>query len=234
MKFVYASIVALASAKSIINPKPYLLDERPEPLRPVSSVPANDCHVNPWILLTLVNQWDAANSFTLANGGLNTVMKSLQKCKDNDHVKEIFTLNYVMKKKPELYTNLITADTVAPNQIDRNADGTMDKVVDLLQITDPAATFSTWSDSKVFVNMYKWNMWNNLYNQAPLQRYQYVTRKVDAFKDQKAKALAAETAAQAGRATPFTSNEQKLMQLRDYLPFAQPVIKKLRKGRFGN
>jgi len=235
MKFVYASIIALANAKSIINLKPYLLDERPEPVRAQFASQPNDCQVNPWILLSLVDQL-AADTDKVK---LDYAMKSLQKCKDNDHVKEVFTINYIMKKKPDLYANLVETDTGA-NAINRDLDTTTnEKVKDLLQITDPATTFKAWSDSKVFINMYKWNAWNKLYNQKPLQSYQYLTRKVDSFKDQKTKAEAKTSNKQRNVGnpavmTPYTSSEQKLMQLRDYLPFAQPVIKKLQKSRFGN
>jgi hypothetical protein len=198
MKVIYASLFALASARSIINPKPYFLDERPVVKPDAQVTTPTSCTTNPWLLLSLINK-SAATKI-----GLDTAMKSLVKCKDNQHVREIFSLNYLMSNNKDLWTKL----RVDPDGNAANGD----QLVDILQL-DPKKDLKNWSDSKVFINMYKWKMYNDLYNKAPFPKYQYVQRKYNAFKTAKA---------DAEKAVPKLD---KLEQFREWAPYAQPVAK---------
>jgi hypothetical protein len=155
-------------------------------------ITAGSCKTNPWLLLSLINN-NAASKMDLA-----TTMKSLVACKDNQHVREIFSLNYLMANNADLWNNLRVGGVANGN------------LVDLLQL-DPKKDLASWTDSKVFINMYKWKLYNDLYNKAPFPKYQYVQRKFDSFK--KAKAAAEKT------------NTDKLEQYREWAPYAKPLNK---------
>jgi len=194
MKVIYASLFALANARSIINPKPYILDERPVIKDTAKPTTAGECTTNPWLLLSIINN-NAATKMDLA-----TTMKSLVNCKDNQHVREIFSLNYLMANNAALWNNLRVGGVATGN------------LVDLLQL-DPKKDLKNWSDSKVFINMYKWKLYNDLYNKAPFPKYQYVQRKFDSFK--KAKAAAEKN----------VLNVDKMEQFREWMPYAKPLAK---------
>jgi len=234
MKVVYASLIALVSSRSIIDLKPYNLDERPN-VTPNKKVTAGDCQVNPWLLLTLFNRLpDLAPDGTKFDVKQSTIFKSLVKCKDNQDVKEIFTFDYMLKKKPELW-NTLQANPV-PQTGKTLAEWSV--VTNLLDIdsTDDGflKTLKDWSSSKVFMNMYKRQFWANQFNTPGAQRYQYVNRKYDSFKDARkdAKTHSATASSVASIADGFTANaksgDQKLEQFRFWAPYAKPVANAFR------
>lgn len=230
MKVVYASLIALVSSRSIIDLKPYNLDERPN-VTPNKKVTAGDCQVNPWLLLTLFNRWTVDNP--TADVKRSTIFKSLVQCKDNQDVKEIFTFDYMLKKKPELWNNLQT------NPVPQTGKTLAERsVVDLLDIDSTAdgfrKTLKDWSSSKVFMNMYKRKFWADQFNTPVAQRYQYVNRKYDSFKAARdeAKTHSATASGVASIADGFTANaksgDQKLEQFRFWAPYAKPVANAFR------
>lgn len=233
MKLVFASIFAAAiSAKSIINPKPYDLDGRPsdakivEPASWLEEVEANigqDCAVNPYILNFLIGKAKAAGQSTI---GTKTIWSSLRKCKDNEAVKHVMTIEYLMKNKAELYNSMITDDST--KALDFNGDGTKDYVVDFLELADKSATgytkksfkdnLSGWSKKKTAINFMKWKYYNDLFNTMSLQKFQFWTRKANDFKLHKADAEKMTHS----DGTKYT----KFEQLREYKPFLKPFMRK--------
>jgi len=188
--------------RSIINPDPYLPDERPEVGAPIHVLPqaGSGCKVNPWLLMAMLNHAVPAtiskssmtqigisgtgkNTFPTKSVGLDFVMKSLMACKDNEKVKEIFSLNYLMKDKPDLYKVLNTGATDADRGYKSyKVDGARDPLVDLLGIK--GTELSKWTKSKVFLNMYKWKLYNQLYSGqyqgsqgTPFVKYKYMKDK---------------------------------------------------------
>lgn len=215
MKLVFASIFALASAL------PYNPDERPTdfkrvmPATWVEEIEANigqDCAVNPYILNLLISKLPKTQTAVERK----TVWSSLRKCKDNEGVKHIFTIDYLMKKKPKLYNDLLEVGD-GKSTLDHNNDGTKDYVKDFLQLdTTGKKTFKQnlqdWSKSKVYVSAMKWKYYNDFFNGAPLQKFQFWTRKANDYKTHKADAEKKYT--------------NKLEQFREYKPFLTPFVKK--------
>jgi hypothetical protein len=215
MKLVFASFFALASAL------PYNPDHRPsnakivEPASWVEEIEANigqDCAVNPYILNLLIGKLPSVTTAVQTK----TVWSSLRKCKDNDAVKHIFTIDYLVKNKANLYNDLLEAGD-GNSQLDHNNDGTKDYVKDFLQLdTTGKKTFKAnlqdWSKSKVYFSMMKWKYYNDFFNGAPLQKFQFWTRKANDLKTHKADAEKKYT--------------NKLEQIREYKPFLTPFVKK--------
>jgi len=184
---------------------PYELDARPadskivEPASWVEEIQANigqDCAVNPFILDFLLTK---APQNT--NVQRSTVWKSLRKCKDNEAVKHIFTIDYLMKNKAELYGSL-TSTTLEDGSnpgtdVDHDNDGTNDYIVEFLHLhgnKNFRENLKEWSKSKVYLNAMKWKMYNDLFNTMSLQKYQYWKRKAADLKLHKADAVLARCA----------------------------------------
>jgi hypothetical protein len=121
-----------------------------------------------------------------------------------------------MKNKANLYNDLLEAGD-GNSQLDHNNDGTKDYVKDFLQLdTTGKKTFKQnlqdWSKSKVYFSMMKWRYYNDFFNGAPLQKFQFWTRKANDLKTHKADAEKKYT--------------NKLEQIREYKPFLTPFVKK--------
>jgi hypothetical protein len=216
MKLVFASIFA-----AVASALPYNPDSRPsnpkivEPASWIEEIEANigqDCAVNPYILNLLIGKLPATQTAVQRK----TVWSSLRKCKDNEAVKHIFTIDYLMKNKANLYNDLLEVGD-GKSTFDHNNDGTKDYVKDFLQLdTTGKKTFKQnlqdWSKSKVAVSMMKWKYYNDFFNGAPLQKFQFWTRKANDLKTHKADAEKKYT--------------NKLEQIREYKPFLKPFMRK--------
>merc|ERR1711972_255400 len=69
-----------------------------------------------------------------------------------------------------------------------------------------------WSKSKVYFSMMKWKYYNDFFNGAPLQKFQFWTRKANDLKTHKADAEKKYT--------------NKLERIREYKPFLKPFMRK--------
>merc|ERR1712110_256321 len=238
MKLVFASIfAAVISAKSIINLQPYDLDARPsdtnivEPATWLEELVADigqDCAISPKILGFLIGKAKAAGQTKI---GTDTVWASLRKCRTNDAVKHIMTMEYLMKNKADLYNSMIVDDT--NKALDFNGDGTKDYVVDFLNLADKSATgykkksfkdsLSGWSKKKTAINFMKWKYYNDFFNHITLQKFQFWNRKINDLKLHKA---AAEK-----KTHPDGTKYTKLEQFREYMPFLGKSIHPYGKGK---
>jgi hypothetical protein len=197
------------------NPKPYLLDARPPAKEPVHILPsaglnANNCKVNPWLLMAMLNHpgtpeemmtfsaltvkgktWDdkdkSTSTYPGKSLGLDFVMRSLEGCRDNQKARDVFAINYLMQDKPELY-NVLYDPTEADTDEKRGwkkyeLNGNHGPLVPMLGLS--GKPFKDWTDSKVLINMYKWKIYNSLYSGTPMTAVKRFKEKYDLFKTER-------------------------------------------------
>jgi len=238
------------------NPKAYDLDARPEPKEPVHIFPsagenAANCKINPWLLMAFLNHAPVASvsksslsrtgyaSWPTKSLGMDFVLKSLRGCRDNQKVKDVFAMNYLMEDKPELYKSLSTGSTDAEvgYKSYEITDGTGKKIpgdraplISMLGLK--GKPFSDWTASKVYINMYKWKVYNGLYNGTPMTQVKRFQEQFNDYKKHRADA-AAEIAAQR-KLSPadWTNPQEKLDELPHWMPYL-PAFFRQRSGMRG-
>jgi len=177
---LYSSNAQYNGGRRGVNPKVYKLDERPTPMRVEFPKPNGQCTVSPWLLWMMLNRGSLSdggsdggpdNSFPVLQqyytsdfvygpGGSdenpgkaqNTVLQLLSNCRDNKEFRGIMSIDYIMNDKPSLASDAgISEFGGLPNN----------PVYQFLGL-QPGETLSDWGDSKVFMNLYKWRVYNEL------------------------------------------------------------------------
>lgn len=210
-----------------VNPKIYKLDERPVPKRVEFPKVNGQCTVDPWILWMMVNreslvdgdkwEWNPISSQLIpalqqhdesgpyfshgpAEDKFNsqkTVLQLLSNCQDNKDFRAIMSIDYLMTEKPE---------TAADAGVSRFAGLANSEVYRFMGL-QPGTSLSEWGDSKVFMNLYKWRMYNQMMR-GPLFGLNSFQQKFDLYETVKNEAE-----------TAHTGDDAQILQMRDWLPF---------------
>lgn len=235
------------------KPKPYLLDARPAATKPVhTGMPSfadADCKINPWLLMAFLEHDPSPpvvvsqSALTKTYGdkwpanslGLDFVMNSLQGCHNNQKVRDVFAIDFLMKDKPELYGALAAGSTDAEKGYNTykvgDVKGKFAGVKDLLQL-EGTKPFKDWSASKVYLNMYKWKVYNGLYSDTPMFAVKHLKDQYTKFKAERVHAKELVKKEQDARATKdkLPSMLAKLDEVKHWAPYLPPAFK----NRFWN
>lgn len=221
------------------KPKAYDPDFRPAAKAPVHILPsagvnAANCKINPWLLMAFLNHAPAASvsqsalsrtgyaTWSAKSLGMDFVLRSLQGCKDNQKVKDVFAINYLMEDKPELYKALSTGSTDAEMGYKKYEvgakKGERKPLVDLLGIGS-GKPLSDWSKSKVYINMYKWKVYNGLYNGTPMVQIKRFQDKFADWKKHRTDAAAEVTKERALDSKYWKNPQQKIDEIPHWMPY---------------
>jgi len=226
---------AFYKGRTGIRPKTYDIDHRPVANRVEFPKPNGQCTVSPWLLWMMLNRADAnlpdnrqvtganpgdanaptltqtsstygtANTFELGPGnGPSTVLQLISNCQNNKDFRAVMSIDYLMTDKPTVASDAgITQYKGIPTT----------DVYKFLGIQF-GESLSDWSDSKIFANVYKWRLYNEIMSGTQLFGINRLQQQVDLYQDVKEQAEADHAA---------VAENSGLLKLRDTVPFLSNI-----------
>lgn len=222
---------AFYKGRTGINPKIYDLDHRPVAKRVEFPKPDGECTVSPWLLWMMLDRTNlqVASSQTVGNagdanaptlsqtyslygssntfvsgpgGGPGTVLQLISNCQNNQDFRAIMSIDYIMADNPSIASDAgISQYKGLPN----------DEVYKFLGIQF-GESLSDWSDSKIFTNIYKWRMYNEIMRGTQLFDIKRFQQQVDLYKEVKDEAE-----------IEHSGSGEGLLKLRDTMPFLDNI-----------
>jgi len=222
---------AFYKGRTGVKPKTYDLDHRPVAKRVEFPKPDGQCTVSPWLLWMMLNraslpdedfhyelyageadaptltQIDSSygdfNIFVNGPGnGPSTVLQLISNCQNNKDFRAVMSIDYLMSDNPTIASDAgITKYNGIPNT----------DVYKFLGIQF-GESLSDWSDSKIFTNIYKWRLYNEIMSGTQLFDIKNFQQQVDLYQEVKDEAEADHAGADSG-----------LLKLRDTVPFLSNI-----------